>query len=267
MKTTLKAFILLIGMFLTLTANSQTFKLVWSDEFNGKGAPDPAKWDYELGYVRNNELQYYTISTDNARQHKGKLEITVRKEQIKGTKEGKAETFEFTSGSVITLNKADWTYGKIEGRFKMPQGKGLWACFWTLGSNIPQIGWPKCGEIDIFEHINSETIIHGTAHWADESGKHVGKGSNFYNIDVTKWHTYSIVWTPTTIKWYVDKFQYHEIYITNGENSTEEYHKPHYILINLPIGGAWPGSPNSTTVLPATMYCDYVRVYKLESDN
>ena len=264
MKTTLKAFLLLMSMFFTLAANSQTFKLVWSDEFNGKGAPDPAKWDYELGYVRNNELQYYTKSTVNARLHKGNLEITVRKEQIKGVKEGNPQTFEYTSGSVITLNKADWTYGKIEGRFKMPQGKGLWACFWTLGSNIPQIGWPKCGEIDIFEHINSETLIHGTAHWADESDKHVMKGGNSKEFDVTKWHNYSIVWTPGSIKWYVDDVQFHEVSILDGVNSTQEFHMPQYILINLPIGGSWPGSPDATTKLPATLYCDYIRVYKME---
>jgi len=263
MKKMMKVLILLMCMFFTVHTNSQTFKLVWSDEFNGTGAPDPAKWDYELGYIRNNELQYYTKSTNNARQHKGNLEITVRKEQIKGTKEGKAETFDYSSGSVITLNKADWTYGKIEGRFKMPVGQGLWACFWTLGSNITQIGWPKCGEIDIFEHINSETLIHGTAHWADESSKHTSKGGNSKEFDVTKWHNYSIVWTPASIKWYVDEVQFHEVSILDGVNSTQEFHKPHYILINLPIGGSWPGPPDATTVLPATLYCDYVRVYEM----
>ncbi len=252
-------------MFFTVHTNSQTFKLVWSDEFNGTGTPDPSKWDYELGYIRNNELQYYTKSTDNARQFNGNLEITVRKEQIKGTKEGKAETFEYSSGSVITLNKADWTYGKIEGRFKMPQGKGLWACFWTLGSNITEIGWPKCGEIDIFEHINSENLIHGTAHWANDSAKHVGKGGDSPKVDVTQWHNYSIVWTPGSIKWYVDDVQFHEVSILDGVNSTQEFHKPHYILINLPIGGSWPGSPDATTVLPVTMYCDYIRVYETVS--
>lgn len=254
MKTTKKLIFITMCLLFTLNANSQKYKLVWADEFNGKGLPDSTKWGYEDGYIRNNELQYYTRSTNNVRQYKGNLEITVCKEPMKG--------FEYTSASVISQTKGDFKYGKIEGRFKIPSGKGLWACFWTLGSNFPKTEWPSCGEIDIFEHINSETIIHGTAHWADESGKHVGKGANFYNIDVTKWHTYSIVWTPTTIKWYVDKFQYHEIYIDDVKNSTEEYHKPHYILINLPIGGGWPGSPDATTVLPATMYCDYIRVYQ-----
>jgi beta-glucanase (GH16 family) len=249
-----------------VSADNQNFKLIWSDEFNGEGAPDPAKWDYETGYIRNDELQYYTKSTANTRQHNGNLEITVRKEQIKGLKEGKPTTFEYSSGSIITLNKADWTYGKIEGRFKIPQGKGLWACFWTLGSNITSEGWPKSGEIDIFEHINSENLVHGTAHWADDSDKHVAKGGNSAEFDVTQWHTYSIVWTPESIKWYVDDVPFHEVSISQGANSTQEFHKPQYVLINLPIGGSWPGSPDATTVLPATLYCDYIRVYKLDNN-
>jgi beta-glucanase (GH16 family) len=259
----MKNFIFFIGLFISIQTYSQTYKLVWSDEFNGKGALDPSKWDYELGYIRNDELQYYTKRKSNARQYKGNLEITVRKEQLKGTKGGKQENFYYSSGSIITLNKVDFTYGKVEGRFKMPQGKGLWACFWTLGSNITQIGWPKCGEIDIFEHINSEKLIHGTAHWADDLEKHVMKGGDSKEIDVTEWHNYSIVWTSTSIKWYVDDVQFHEFSILDGVNSTQEFHKPHYILINLPIGGSWPGSPDEKTVLPATIYCDYVRVYKL----
>jgi len=267
MKNPLKAFSLLIFMFFTVTANSQSFKLVWSDEFNGEGAPDPAKWDYELGYIRNNELQYYTKNTSNAHQHNGNLEITVRKEKIKGLKEGKTATFEYSSGSIITLNKAAWTYGKIEGRFKIPQGKGLWSCFWTLGSSITDEGWPKCGEIDIFEHINSENLIHGTAHWADQSNKHVSKGADSPEFDVTQWHTYSIVWSPGYIKWYLDDVQFHEVSILDGVNSTQEFHKPHYVLINLPIGGSWPGSPDATTILPATLYCDYIRIYEMENKN
>ena len=128
---------------------------------------------------------------------------------------------------------------------------------------MSEIGWPKCGEIDIFEHINSENLIHGTAHWANDSAKHVGKGADSPKVDITQWHNYSIVWTPVSIKWYVDDVQFHEVSILDGINSTQEFHKPHYILINLPIGGSWPGSPDATTILPATMYCDYVRVYEL----
>lgn len=262
MKITINGFFLLMLLFLTINSNSQTFNLVWSDEFNGTGAPDPAKWGYELGYIRNNELQYYTNSTNNSRQYNGNLEITVREETVQGHNYGTPATFNYTSGSIITLRKNDWVYGKIEGRFKIPNGKGLWACFWTLGANYEQVWWPQCGEIDIFEHINNENFVHATAHWADASNKHVGKGKDSPIIDVTQWHTYSIEWTPNSIKWYVDDKVYHEFNILDGINSTQEFHKPHYILINLPIGGSWPGPPDATTVLPATMYCDYVRVYE-----
>jgi beta-glucanase (GH16 family) len=259
MKLIPKNIFLLLFSLITANAYSQTYKLVWSDEFNGTGVPDPKKWDYEIGYIRNNELQYYTKSITNARQYKGNLEITVRKEPVDG--------YAYTSGSVISKGKADWTYGKIEGRFKLPAGQGLWACFWTLGANVDQVNWPSCGEIDILEHINTEPMIHGTGHWASDSSKHVMNGKSSPALDVTQWHTYSVIWTPTAITWNIDDVPFHELSIAKGINSTQEFHAPHYMLINLPIGGDWPGPPNETTVLPATMYCDYVRVYKAVSGN
>jgi beta-glucanase (GH16 family) len=264
MKLNLRILVFCICALSASSVFSQSYKLIWADEFNGKGLPNAKKWGYELGYVRNHELQYYKKDVKNVCQKNGNLEITVVKEpiEIQGHEYGESKSFNYTSGSIITLDKFDVQYGKIEGRFKIPQGQGLWACFWTLGSNFPQIGWPLCGEIDIFEHINSETIVHGTAHWANESNKHTSKGANFNDIDVTQWHNYSIVWTPASIKWFVDDVQFHELAIEDKINSTEEYHRPQYILINLPIGGKWRGPPNETTELPATMFCDYIRVYK-----
>lgn len=231
-----------------------SYQLVWSDEFNGTGAPDPTKWGYELGGdVRNGELQYYTNSTNNVKQANGNLEITILKEAVGGK--------QYTSGSIITLNKATWTYGKMEGRFKMPNGKGLWACFWLLGANYAQVGWPKCGEIDIFEHVNSEAVIHGTAHWGGVNDVHV-QAEKPATIDVTQWHTYAVTWDKDYIQWYVDDVLFHVVKITDGFNYTSEFHLPEYLLINFPIGGSWPGAPDATTVLPATLYCDYVRVYQ-----
>jgi beta-glucanase (GH16 family) len=260
-----KLLFVLTVLLLNVNVQSQTYKLVWSDEFSGKGAPDPAKWDYELGYIRNNELQYYTKSTKNVRQHRGSLEITVRKQKTEGHKYNIPTTFDYTSGSIITQNKFHLTYGKIEGRFKIPEGQGLWACFWTLGTNITQYGWPVCGEIDIFEHINSEDIIHGTVHWANSAGKHTSKGNRISVPDITQWNNYSITWSPKSIKWFVNDIQFHEMDISEGINNTGAFHKPHYILINLPIGGSWPGPPDATTVLPASLYCDYIRVYEIEN--
>lgn len=252
---------ILFGLFLFgLTAQVDAaqeggkYVLVWQDEFDGTGAPDSTKWGYERGYIRNNELQYYTTSTKNARQNDGNLEITIRKEPMNG--------YDYTSASVTTQGRAEWLYGKIEGRFKMPKGAGLWSCFWTLGTSINDIGWPRCGEIDIFEHIDSENKVYATAHWADSTEKHTAKGLDT-ELDVEQWHVYSIEWTPQSIKWFVDDVQFHEIDITEGVNSTHEFHKPHYVLINFPIGGSWPVAPDQTTLLPATMYCDYVKVYSL----
>ncbi len=237
-------------------SSTDNFNLVWADEFNGSGVPDQTKWGYEDGYIRNNELQYYTRSTDNVRQYNGNLEITVKKEATPiGGKN-------YSSGSVVTRNIANWVYGKIEGRFKMPSSTSLWPCFWTLGVNENPIGWPKCGEIDIFEHIDTETFIHSTAHWANASGNHVSSGGSSGTIDFTQWHTYSIEWTPTEVRWYVDGVRHFKVTITNGINNTFAFHLPQFILMNLPLGGDWPKAPDATTVLPSTMYCQYIRVYE-----
>jgi beta-glucanase (GH16 family) len=251
--------VLLIWLLSFCNLNAQsTFRLVWSDEFNGSGAPDATKWGNEIGYIRNNELQYYTNSTNNAVQNQGNLEITVRKEPING--------FNYSSASLITKGKTQLAYGKIEAKLILPKGQGLWAAFWTLGANYDQVFWPKCGEIDILEHINNEDFIHATIHWANAAGTHVASGFQSATIDVTQWHTYSVEWTATAIKWFVDGVQIRSYTITDGINNTFAFHLPHYILLNLPIGGDWPGAPNATTVLPATMYCDYVRVYELVPD-
>ncbi|MEN9914851.1 MAG: hypothetical protein RL528_1615 [Bacteroidota bacterium] len=240
---------------------TNTYRLVWEDNFTTNGAPDSSKWGYELGYIRNNELQYYTNSTNNVVQNAGNLELTVRRESING--------YNYTSGSVITKDKHSWVYGKIEGRLKLPADRGMWSCFWTLGANYDEVFWPKCGEIDIVEHINSETFGHYTVHWQDLAGVRKSNGSRdegTKQFDVTQWHIYSIEWTPYSIKWFVDGDKVHEVNITNAVNDTHSFHKPHYILLNQVIGGNWPGPPSATTVLPATMYCDYVKVYEYVPD-
>ncbi len=237
-------------------SSTDNFNLVWADEFNGSGVPDLKKWGYEDGYIRNNELQYYTRSTDNTRQYNGNLEITVKSAPTPiGGKN-------YTSGSVVTRNTANWVYGKIEGRFKMPSSTSLWPCFWTLGLNENPIGWPKCGELDIFEHIDTENLIHSTAHWANAQGNHVSSGNSSGAIDFTQWHNYTIEWTPDEVRWYVDGVRHHKLTITNGISNTFAFHLPQFILINLPLGGSWPKAPDATTVLPSTMYCDYIRVYE-----
>lgn len=228
------------------------WKLVFSDEFNYSGLPDASKWGNEVGFIRNSELQYYTPRRiENSVVSDGKLLIIGRKESY--------ESANYTSASLTTDGKHSWTYGKIDARIKLPKGQGMWPAFWMLGQNIHQIGWPKCGEIDIMEHINNEDILHGTLHWYNE--KHVSSGGTV-PCDVTKYHNYTVEWDKESIKWFLDGIKYWEVPIKDGINSTEEFQKPHYIILNLAIGGTWPKNPDATTVFPDTMYVDYVRVYQ-----
>lgn len=128
------------------------WQLVWSDEFNGEGLPDKNKWSYEVGYIRNDEKQYYTDGRiDNIRQEDGYLVIEARKESYKG--------FDYTSASINTRESASWTYGRVEVRAKLPQGIGTWPAIWMLGKSINEVGWPASGEIDIMEHVWDSSLI------------------------------------------------------------------------------------------------------------
>jgi beta-glucanase (GH16 family) len=246
----------LLILLLSLAACSQNkepeWKLVWSDEFNNSGLPDTANWVNETGFIRNNELQYYTSQRiENALVHEGNLQIIGRKEVY--------DSAGFTSASLTTDGKHSWTYGKIEARMKLPKGQGLWPAFWMLGQNIHQVGWPECGEIDIMEHINNEDILYGTLHW--HNGKHVSSGSKI-PCDVSKYHNYTVEWAADSIKWFLDNTKYHSVSIRDSINSTSEFHKPHYIILNLAIGGNWPKDPDETTQFPDTVFVDYVRVFQ-----
>ncbi|HEX2974524.1 MAG TPA: glycoside hydrolase family 16 protein, partial [Bacteroidales bacterium] len=230
----------------------QSWKLVWSDEFDKAGLPDPAKWGNEVGFIRNHELQYYTERRiENSEVKNGNLMIIGRKENYKDAG--------YTSASLTTDRKFSWTYGKIEAKIKLPAGQGMWPSFWMLGQNIHEIGWPRCGEIDIMEHINNEDVTHGTLHWYNE--KHVSSGGTT-PCDVTKYHVYSVEWDREAVRFLLDGTQYWKVDIKDNANSTEEFHKPHYIILNLAIGGDWPKNPDATTAFPDTMYVDYVRVYQ-----
>jgi len=235
-----------------IQTKAQNWKLVWSDEFNYSGLPDSSKWGNEVGFVRNNELQYYTKQRiENSRVVNGNLLIIGKKEAYKNAN--------YTSASLVTDGKTSWAFGKVEARIKLPKGQGMWPAFWMLGQNIHSVGWPECGEIDIMEHINNEDLLHGTLHWFNE--KHVSSGGTT-PCDVTKFHNYSIEWDKESVKLMLDGKKYWEVNIKDGINSTEEFHKPHYIILNLAIGGDWPKNPDATTAFPDTMYVDYVRVYQ-----
>jgi beta-glucanase (GH16 family) len=252
MKKTMFTVKCIIGvmMLFNVSANAQ---LWWGDEFNGSGSPSSANWniDHANGGFGNNELQFYTNRTSNVTQGSNCLQIIARRENYGGNA--------YTSGKITSSGKRHWGSGWIEGRMSLPQGQGLWPAFWMLGVNIGSVGWPACGEIDIMEHVNSSATVHGTIHWNGPSGYAQYGGAS--TVNVSGWHNYQINWNQYSIKWYVDGVQYHAANITNNINSTEEFHRDFFIILNLAVGGNWPGAPNSSTPFPSTMWVDYVRVY------
>ncbi len=237
------------------------WKLVWSDEFNYRGLPDKTKWDYEEGFVRNGESQYYTRARlENARVENGLLVIECRKEHFTPAHHAPVE---YTSASLNTLHKASWQYGRIEVRAKLPRGKGVWPAIWTLGTNVEKAGWPACGEIDIMEFVGKETNnIHGTVHYA-VAGRHQQDGHAFATSRPSDaFHIYAIEWTADRIDFYFDTNKYHTVYIDKaGLGRDNPFRKPHYLLLNFALGGDWGGAIDNT-ILPQKYLIDYVRVYQ-----
>jgi beta-glucanase (GH16 family) len=262
--------VLVIALFLspTLAAEPQ-WKLVWSDEFDKDGLPDPAKWDYEEGFVRNNEAQYYTRARkENARVENGMLVIEGRKEQFANpryregaTKGSSSRQFaEYTSAALITKGKADWTFGRIEVRAKLPQGTGVWPAIWMLGTRG---GWPAGGEIDIMEFVGKEpNLVHATVHF-NKNGKHASSGNKIKTEKpFDDFHVYAVEWFADHMDFYFDKQKYHTFQNSQAEN--DPFSKPQYLLINLALGGSWGGKIDDS-IFPQKYLVDYVRVYQAEA--
>ena len=237
---------------------AETRQLVWSDEFDGNSL-DKNKWTYETGSGGwgNNEYEYYTDRTDNVSVSNGNLNITAKKESYEGSN--------YTSGRIKTVGKAEFKYGRIEAKIKMPSGNGLWPAFWMLGGNIDEVSWPRCGEIDIMEHINTESKVYGNVHWQSSTG-YKNSGSNKDNIDVTQYHAYAVDWDANNIIWTVDGNEFNRVSIGSGSDSMEEFHKKQFILFNMAVGGNWPGFTIDDSKMPATMSVDYVRVYQTPTE-
>jgi beta-glucanase (GH16 family) len=231
---------------------AQTWNLVWADEFTSGIGPD---WVFETGTGSggwgNNELQYYR--RENATVQNGQLVITAKREAFGG--------MNYTSARMKTQGKRSWKYGRIEARIAMPAFQGVWPAFWMLGDNITSVGWPACGEIDVMEHVNTGGNVHGTVHWSAADGSYASYGGNT-TTTVTAFHVYAIEWTASYIRWFVDGDKYHEINIANGVNGTSEFQNNFFLLLNMAIGGNWPGFTVDNTAFPANMYVDYVRVYQ-----
>ncbi|RPI31592.1 MAG: glycosyl hydrolase family protein [Chloroflexota bacterium] len=233
------------------------WSLVWSDEFTGT-AIDLAKWKYETGGTGwgNAEKEYYTDRPENARLEDGNLVIDVLQENY--------IAHDYTSARLKTEGLASWTYGRVEARMKIPYGQGIWPAFWMLGDDIGTTGWPSCGEIDIMENIGKEPqTVYGTLHGPGYSGAN-GVGSS-YNLTVANFsddfHVYAIEWEPDAIRWYVDGILFNTL-TPAGVPGEWVYDHPFFIIMNVAVGGYWPGNPDDTTTFPQQMLVDYVRVYQ-----
>ncbi|WP_162126386.1 glycoside hydrolase family 16 protein [Flavobacterium phycosphaerae] len=226
--------------------------LVWSDEFNTDGAPDASKWSYDIGAGGwgNGEAQYYTNSSDNAVVQGGNLKITAKAQLFSGSN--------YTSARLKSENKFEFTYGKIEFRAKLPTGGGTWPALWLLGENYATNAWPGCGEIDVMEHKgNVPNVIHATLHYPNNSGGNGVTNTTTISNASSQFHVYKAVWTPNSIKFYVDDNLYHSFANSNSVPFNHDF----FLILNVAMGGSFGG-----TIDPAftqsSMEVDYVRVYQ-----
>jgi beta-glucanase (GH16 family) len=254
------------------------WQLVWSDNFDKPGLPQTDKWRYETGFIRNNELQFYTGErSDNARIENGNLVIEGRKERYlnpdykPGAVSGRRRQVEFadyTAASLNTDGKASFLYGRIEVRAKLPHGKGVWPAIWMMGTNHSIVGWPRCGEIDIMEFVGKEPDgIHATLHFSKE-GRHASKGGKITTTaPYNDFHIYAVEWRPDRMDFFFDQQKYFTFDIDlAGVGADNPFRKPHYLLINLALGGSW-GGPMDDSVLPQQYLIDYVRIYESKKES
>ncbi len=237
-------------------------RLVWSDEFDGAAdtLPDPDKWTYDLGGNGwgNNELEVYTNTRENVF-HDGQGHLVIR--AVKTASGG------FTSARIKTQGKFQVRYGRIEARMKIPYGQGIWPAFWMLGADISTAGWPKCGEIDIMENIGKEpSTVHATVHGPGYSGGNgIGKG-----IDLPasarfsdEFHIYAAYWSPEWIEFSLDGRPYFTVTLKSlPEGAGWAFDHPFFVILNLAVGGSWPGNPDATTTFPQDLTVDWVRVWE-----
>lgn len=246
---------------IALQAFPQKYVQVWGDEFNTPGLPDSTKWDYEVGKIRNAELQYYTYKrSENARIQDTVLIIEARKEAFQGAS--------YTSASLISRYKGDWLYGKFEIRAKVPTGKGTWPAIWMMPTNSEYGGWPKSGEMDIMEYVGmNANNLYYTAHFEGTNGTgHQSSGiQTSYNQPYTKFITFTFIWSPTKLEWYADGVKKYTYNKPAGDYRVWPFDKMFYMILNLAYGGSWGAQQGiDDTKLPHKFYIDYVRIYQLQ---
>lgn len=227
--------------------------LVWHDEFNGPHIDTTTTWNFEVNDHGggNNELQYYTKNPRNAFIEDGTLVIQALKESYL--------TRGYTSARLNTAGKKDWLYGRVDVRARLPYGRGLWPAIWMLPTDWVYGGWPASGEIDIMELLGQETTkIYGTIHWGVDAAHHQQSGTSFTLGSGTfagSYHLFSLEWTADSLKWFIDNKQYF------SHATFQPFDKRFHLLLNVAVGGNWPGSPDASTTFPQVMQVDFVRVY------
>ena len=240
------------------------YGIIWQDEFEGPAGqlPDAAKWAFDVGTDWGNlQLEFDTDRAENVSlDGQGNLAIVARREDFGGQK--------YTSGRITTKGLFEQTHGRFEARIKLPIGQGIWPAFWMLGANIDDVHWPQCGEIDIMEYLGQEPrsihgTIHGTGHSGDDavSRKHTLAQGGF-NLG---FHVFAVEWSEGSITWFVDGYAFHTATPADlPHGGTWVYEHPFFIILNLAVGGRWPGPPDENTIFPQTMLVDYVRVYGVQ---
>jgi beta-glucanase (GH16 family) len=250
-------------VFFHITTASGDWTLTWSDEFDGPdGATvDPAHWSFDIGGRGwgNGELEYYTARTDNAYLDGNMLVIKAQRERYEGNA--------YTSARLKTQGKFSQAFGRFEARMKLPYGQGIWPAFWMLGDSLSTAGWPAAGEIDMMENIGKQpSTVHATVHGPGYSGadgitgEFTLPGGRRLSDD---FHFFACEWEPQELRFYIDDRLYHTVTPADLPAGRKwVYDQPFFIILNLAVGGAWPGYPDSSTVFPQYLYVDYVRVYQ-----
>ncbi|HEY2374994.1 MAG TPA: glycoside hydrolase family 16 protein [Gemmatimonadaceae bacterium] len=248
-----------------------SWTLVWSDEFDGAAGIsfDRTKWvaDTGGGGWGNQEREFYTTRLDNiSLDGNGHLVITALAEPANTVDSCWYGSCRYTSARIKTAGLFSQSYGRFEARIRIPRGQGLWPAFWMLGNNIDLVGWPKSGEIDIMENIGKEpAVVHGTMHGPGYSGAG-GIGGPYQlgsGVFADDFHVYAVEWNPNSVQWFVDSAQYFQTTLGSiPSGTTWVFDHPFFLLMNVAVGGGWPGDPDATTTFPQTMVVDYVRVYK-----
>jgi beta-glucanase (GH16 family) len=233
---------------------AKSVKLLWSDEFNTDGAPDPSKWGYDTGTGSggwgNNELENYTSRSDNSFVKSGYLNIVAKKESYGGSS--------YTSARMLTKNKFSFKYGRVEIKAMLPAGNGTWPALWMLGSNIDALSWPNCGEIDIMEQRGSElNKIWATLHYPGHSGANGIGATTIIQNSSTQFHVYSLDWSVNSIKIAVDG----QVYQSVANDNTLPFNNNFFLIFNVAMGGNFAGSVDSN-FSNAAMLVDYIRVYQ-----